>query len=142
MVVCVEDRERVVGVQTTILTPGGRKADIDIPRRTLGRLGDGAVRLAAPGAELGLAEGVETALTAMELSGIPCWASLSAGRMHKVAVPAGVPMLHIFADADEPGRTAAKKTAEVHTALGRVVKIHHPPVGYSDFNELTVRRAA
>jgi hypothetical protein len=138
MIVGVErEQQGIVAVQVTILTADGRKADIDKPRRISSRLGDGAVRLAKPSAELGIAEGVETALSAMQLTGISCWASLGANRMHNVTVPLGVRVVHIFADDGEPGRLAAERTADQQTRLGRMVKIHHPPHGYSDFNEMT-----
>lgn len=137
MIVCVEcEHLGIVAVQTTIVTADGHKADIDVPRRILGRLGDGAVRLGKPGAELGLAEGVETALTAMQLTGIPTWASLGANRMDRVAVPPGVRVVHVFADADEAGRSAAERTAQHQTSLGRTVKIYKPPSGCDDFNQI------
>jgi putative DNA primase/helicase len=92
---------RIIAVQVTRLDPSGeRKAQVPIPRRTFGALGNGAVRLAAAGDVLGLAEGVESALSAMQLSGVPTWACLGASRMHRVAVPESILELHVFADND------------------------------------------
>jgi len=56
------------------------------PKRALGALGRGAVRLHGPrGGKLGLAEGIETALSARELFGIPCWATLGTERYGRLA---------------------------------------------------------
>jgi hypothetical protein len=78
-----EDGE-IIAVQRTELTWAGAKAAVSVPRRTVGSLYDGAVRLAAATNMLGLAEGVETALAAWQLSRIPCWACLGASRMHGI----------------------------------------------------------
>jgi putative DNA primase/helicase len=125
---------RTIAVQVTRLDPGGeRKAQVLVPRRTYGALGDGAVRLAAAGDVLGLAEGVESALSAMQLSGIPTWACLGASRMHRVAVPEGVRELHVFMDNDGPGRDAGEHTA--HTHRHRRVVLRRPPDHLNDWND-------
>ena len=125
---------RVVAIQVTWLEPrGDRKAQVAVPRRTIGALGLGAVRLGAAGAELGLAEGVEDALGAMQLTGVPTWACLGAGRMHRVQIPDNVRLLHVFADDDRPGRAAAERTATHHRAQGRRVVIRLAPAGVKDW---------
>ena len=126
---------RTIAVQVTRLDPGGeRKAQVLIPRRTYGALGDGAVRLAAAGEVLGLAEGVESALSAMQLSGVPTWACLGASRMHRVAVPDSVRELHVFMDNDGPGREAGERTADTHQPHRRVV-LRRPPDHLNDWND-------
>ena len=67
---------------------------------------------------MGLAEGVETALSAMQMAGMTVWASLGASRLHSVELPPEVEEVHVFVDNDEPGRTAAKRTAESTPASG------------------------
>jgi putative DNA primase/helicase len=101
---------KIVAAQSTLLTTTGKKATVARPRTTTGALGAGAVRLAKATDVLGLAEGIETALSAMQLCGVPTWACLGASRMHRVAVPDTVRELHIFADNDGPGRAAAERT--------------------------------
>ena len=80
---------RLTAVVCTYLDPDtGRKADVRAPRKVFGRLRSGAVRLHMPdgNGRLGLAEGIETALSAFELTGIPCWAVIGV-RLGRIALP-------------------------------------------------------
>jgi putative DNA primase/helicase len=125
---------RTIAVQVTRLeATGERKAQVPLPRLTVGALGNGAVRLAAAADVLGLAEGIETALSAMQLTGVPTWACLGASRMHRVAVPDSVREFHIFIDNDAPGRDAAERTAHAHR--NRRVVLRRPPDGFGDWND-------
>jgi putative DNA primase/helicase len=128
------DRLRL-GVQATFLDPRGQgKVPVDPPRWTYAPLRDGAVRLGPARDVLGIAEGVETALAAMQLTGIPCWACLGSQRMARVAVPDTVRELHLFGDNDEPGRLAVEQAARAH-AHRRVV-VRFPPDGVGDYADL------
>ena len=118
-------------MQKTLIDPrGDRKAQVQIPRQTIGALGWGAVRLAAATNTLGIAEGVEKALAAMQLFKVPCWASLGAARMHRVQIPDSVHTMHIFADNDDAGRLAAERTA--HANRHRKVLLRFPPDPHKD----------
>ena len=66
LLAAVSNDAGVIAVQRIFLDPARPTLapDVDPPRRMLGRPLDGAVRLAAAGETLGLAEGVETALSA------------------------------------------------------------------------------
>jgi hypothetical protein len=131
---------RVIAVQQTLIDPrGDRKAQVRIPRMTIGALGWGATRFAAATEVLGLAEGTEKALAAMQLFGVPVWSSLGASRMHRVWVPAQVAELHIFADNDDAGGAAAERTAHAHRH--RRVLLHFPPEQFKDWDDVTVARA-
>jgi putative DNA primase/helicase len=130
----------VTAVQTKLL-PGHRGI-------TRGWLGAGAVQLAPPKVcdlsdakvlTIGLAEGVETALSAMQLTNIPCWAVLGARRLPTVAVPAAVRRVVIFADNDDPGREQAKLAAAVHAGAGRLVRRWWPNK-VNDWNDLLKQR--
>jgi putative DNA primase/helicase len=126
---------RVVAVQSLRLTREGDKANVSHPRLTTGALGGGAVRLGPVSAVLGLAEGIETALSAMQLTGVTVWASLGSARLHRVELPSEVTEVHIFVDNDEPGRAAAKRTAGIHTQSGRRVFLRYPPDQCDDWND-------
>ncbi|WP_158497285.1 toprim domain-containing protein [Methylocystis sp. ATCC 49242] len=130
---------RLVACQLTFLDPrGDRKAQVATPRRTYGALGAGAVRLDHVDEVLGLSEGVETALSAMALYGVPTWACLGASRMSRVAIPKNLRHLIVFADADEPGRAAAARVREAHPDIR--VSVRFPDAPHGDFND--VLRAA
>ena len=58
-----------------------------------------AIRLAAPDKVLGIAEGIETALAATKLTGIPCWAAVCAHGLEHWEPPDGVAVT-IFGDND------------------------------------------
>nr|WP_281806420.1 toprim domain-containing protein [Methylocystis echinoides] len=93
----------------TFLDPSGlRKADVSHPRRAIGPLGDGLLRLAPAAEHIGLAEGFETAWAASLLHDeFPIWATLGADRYAIVALPPIVRRVTIFADYDAPGLSAA-----------------------------------
>ena len=130
----------IIAVQQTLIDPrGDRKAQVRIPRKSIGALGWGAVRFAAATEVLGIAEGTEKALAAMQLFAVPCWSSLGAGRMHRVWIPDGVQQLHIFVDNDDAGRAAAERTAHAHRH--REVFLRFPPEQYKDWDDVTRARA-
>jgi hypothetical protein len=126
---------RIIAVQRTLIDPrGDRKAQVHVPRLTIGALGWGAIRLAAATDVLGLAEGTEKALAAMQLFGVPCWATLGT-RMSRVWIPEYVRELHIFGDNDEPGRVAAGRTGQGHRH--RKVVLRFPPEQFKDWDDVT-----
>ncbi|WP_051948770.1 toprim domain-containing protein [Methylosinus sp. PW1] len=136
MIAAVQASDRsIIAAQLTWLDPSGAgKAKIEPPRRTIGGLHDGAIRLGAAGDELGLAEGTETARAAMQMSGVPCWASLGSKRMAAVRIPDTVKRLHIFSDHDDAGRACAEEVARAHRSL-RVV-VHTPQEPFGDFADV------
>lgn len=126
---------RIVAIHRTFLLPGGRgKAQVTAPKMALGRFGRGAVRLGAATTIMGIAEGIESALSAALLFRAPVWAALGA-RINQVALPPEVRHVVIFADNGEPGVRAAERAASAHMRLGRAVEITYPPFGFNDFND-------
>lgn len=124
---------KIIAIQQTWLTSEGEKASTK--RLTTGNLGAGAVRLGGIARIMGLAEGVETALSAMQMTGITVWASLGASRLQNVELPPEVEEVHVFVDNDEPGRTAARRAADTHTSIGRQVSLRSPPDQCGDWND-------
>lgn len=107
-----------VNIHRTYLTEDGRKAPVEKPKKLMSGLDikGGAMRLMEHGDILGVAEGLESAYAARALTGIPTWATISAGIMQNFEPPAGVTKLVIFSDNDKPdarGKRAGQDAAAV-----------------------------
>jgi hypothetical protein len=114
---------------------GCGKAQVNRQKMALGKLDDGAVRLASAEKALGLAEGIETGLSAMQLFEIPVWAALSCGRFASVAIPDDVVELQIFADNGAEGLEAADRAARHFASLGKRVFVRPPHPRFGDWND-------
>jgi putative DNA primase/helicase len=121
--------QRRDGVLIAVQTKGANQKG-----RTFGWLSDGAVHLTPCGEELGLAEGIETALSATQIHGIPCWAVLGALRLDKIGIPGKVKRIHLFPDNDQPGREAVDRAIDQYSNRVKI-KIHWPPQG-KDWNDV------
>ena len=135
MVAAISDPTgKVIAIQRTFLRPDGNgKASIENAKRALGSRGNGAVRLGDPAPITGIAEGIETGLSAMELFGLPVWCGLGS-TLSKIWLPANVNRVVIFADRGEAGIKAAKLASQEFRAQGRKVAIRFPQIG-DDFND-------
>lgn len=142
MVAAVRNDVGVLALHRTFLDPAGQGlARFDQPKRALGSLGSGAVRLAFPrGGRLGLAEGIETALSAMQLFGIPCWATLGNERFGLVTIPESVRELHLFVDNDAGGLLADERAREAYACEGRRIATRRPERSDDDWNDVAMRR--
>lgn len=110
--------------------PGGMNA-----KMIMGTASNGAVMLSALAAHIGIAEGIETALSAQKSFKVPVWAALSANGVGSFPVIWGVKELTIFADHDEAGLNAAKDCGARYLHAHVLGKIHHPPVYGTDWND-------
>lgn len=107
------DGERMT-VQWQFLDDKGNKADLGGAEKSR-KLAPcpvpqgGAVRLASSAETMGVAEGIETALSAMQRDGIPVWATLSSGLLAKWEPPPSVKHLIVYGDHDSSftGQAAA-----------------------------------
>lgn len=137
LLAAVTERKRLVALQRTFLDADGCRArDLIRPRRLFGHSGCGTVRLAAANDDLALAEGVETAVSAMILLGLPVWAVLGAGRMAKVTIPDSVRRLVLLPDNDPSGRRGAALASIAHAQPGRTIETLWPWYGLNDWNDV------
>jgi hypothetical protein len=141
LIAAVRDETGFVAVHRSFLDPArNRLADIEQPRCGLGRFGRGAVRLGGVGATLGLAEGIETALSASLLFGLPCWATLGTERFRHVALPPAVSELVLFLDNDAGGRRAEALARETFADLP--INARYPLRAGADWNDALRARAS
>jgi len=105
----------------------------------LGPAKSAAVCLHNAGSQLGLAEGVETALSARRVSKMPVWAAMSAGGIRDFPIIHGIKFLRIFADHDKAGLSAARMCKRRYEAAGIRVEILYPPEPQSDWNDFLLK---
>ena len=133
----------VCGVLRTWLDPHQpAKANLDRPRKALGRVHGRAVRFGHPGVgTLLVGEGIETVLSIV--TAIPdtvAAAALSAGSLGAFAPPAGITRLVIARDNDPEGERAAERLAR-RCACAGVAAVVVAPSG-EDFNSDLVELGA
>jgi len=75
------------------------------------------------GEDLALAEGLETALSVIQLTHLPCWATCGAKRLPYIKIPSYVRNLHIFMEHDEAGIACSHKALDVYVAQGFNVRL-------------------
>ncbi|WP_061930174.1 toprim domain-containing protein [Aureimonas sp. AU22] len=129
----------------TYLTHDGLKAPLARPRVMMpGETPVGsAVRLMPCDDIVGIAEGIETALSASRLhDGIPVWAALTAHLLENWIPPASVQHVMIFGDNDasNTGQAAAFGLAKRLTAKGVVADVCLPPFQGHDWNDEWVKK--
>jgi putative DNA primase/helicase len=137
-------------VHRTRLTLDGNKADENCRLFMPGPIPKGAaVRLMPYADTLGIAEGIETALSAAILFNVPCWAALNTSLLKSWAPPTGIKHVIVFADADAKyaGQAAAYELArQIASKDGAPeVAVKVPKTAGADWNDVLreqVRRVA
>lgn len=134
----LHEARRLVAVQRGFFGEGEARlaADLGNPRRLLGRPHGGAVILSPPSEVLGLAEGVETAISASILLGLPVWATLGSERLAHIRIPETVTRLLILPDNDRAGRIGARRAMAAYAREGRTVETLWPPQPFNDWNDV------
>lgn len=137
MIAAVSLDEGPIAVHRTFLSRfSDTQASFYKPKRALGSLAAAAVRLFAPvDGRLGLAEGIESAMSAYALTGIPTWATLGNERFGRVAIPESVSELHLFVDHDAAGKLAAERGQDRYFREGRHIQIRRPASRGTDWND-------
>lgn len=125
---------------------GDKKADIKSPRKMftpLEPLSGGAIRLfKSQNNTLGIAEGIETAIAAKQITQIPTWAAVSSTLLKAFQPPDEIRRLVIFADADANfcGQQAAYTLANRLQGKDIIIEVELPEIG-KDFNDCLQDRA-
>lgn len=144
MVAMVVDPEgHPVTMHRTFLKPDGSgKAEMAAPRKIMpGEIPDGScVQLCeyVAGGPLGIAEGIETAMSASALYEMPVWAAINSTTLTKWVPPAGCDEVAIFGDNDPKfgGQAAAWSLAHRLAVKGLTVTVHIPDQPGTDFNDI------
>ncbi len=133
---------KCVSLHRTYLSATG-KAPVPKPRKLMpGDIPPGSsVWLAKPTDILGIAEGIETAISATILHDVPCWASLNTSVMKTWSPPSGVKRVVIFADNDQAGILAAQVLAGRLVTSGLQVSVELPELEGQDWNDVLRGRA-
>lgn len=134
-----------VTIHRTFLSEDGHKAPVESPKKLCQHasyrpLQGSAIRLFPATDTLAVAEGIETALAVTEMTGIPCWATVTAGLMAEFIPPPGIKRVAIYADKDSPskfhpsghGQEAAKALAERLWKCGIQAGVELPPIDIPD----------
>jgi putative DNA primase/helicase len=141
LLAAVRDEGGVIAVHRTFLdAETGRLANSANPKLMLGRPLTGTVRLGTPQSILGIAEGLETALSASSLLGIPVWAVLGNERFGMISLPRTITTLFVLPDRDAGGARAAK-LAQAHQRTGLTIEVLMPPAGANDWNDVALDEA-
>lgn len=133
-------------VHYTFLTPDGQKADV--PKQKKNGRGPmpkgGAVRLAPSAETMGIAEGIETALSAAQLNGIPVWAALNSGLLVNWQPPPTAKNIIIFGDSDSSygGQSSAYGLAYRLKTEGYHVEVRVPDTLDCDWNDMLMSYTA
>lgn len=125
----------------TYLTPEGGKAAVSSPKKIMSPVHPimgAAVQLMPASETLGVAEGIETALSAHEQFDVPVWATLNAEGMAAFIWPSTIKRLIIFADNDKnfAGHKAAYTLAFRAAGKGLIAEVRFPHLVGTDWNDV------
>jgi len=125
------------GVEATYLRPNGRRADeLRIPRKHIGRVPAGcAVRIDPAAADMLVAEGFITALSARARFTLPTWALLSTRNLRSWSAPRDVRSVLIAGDNGADGRRSASVLAQRLEAQGVRTRLAFPDAPFGDWND-------
>lgn len=126
------------GIQRIWLAHDGMgKADVAKPKRSLGRVKGGAIRLGDldGSSVVTVCEGPEDGMSLLAMIGGPVWVAAGATFLPHMQFPPEVRSIIIGADNDPAGVQAAQGAARAFAARGLPVRIIRPLDGFKDFND-------
>lgn len=136
---------QLVTLHRTYLTSKGCKAPLEEVRKLMPGLplAGAAVRLGLIRDQIGIAEGIETALCAGKLFGVPVWSAISASGLSTWMPPADVRSVLIAGDNDDnfTGQEAAMLLAKRLRAKGLDVVVEIPSEKGSDWADVWKRKS-
>lgn len=136
--------DKFLGIHRTAIQPNGKNksnfADGTANKMMLGVASNAVVKLSPFKSVLGIAEGIETALSASRHSNIPVWAVLTAGGIARFPIISNIQQLIVFSDNDCAGMDAATICAKRYSCAGMTGEIRPPPSQFKDWNDFTTQR--
>jgi putative DNA primase/helicase len=136
---------QIVSLHRTYLTSSGEKAPLAAVRKLMPGLpiAGAAVRLSPTLDRIGIAEGIETALCAGKLFGVPVWSAISANGLSTWEPPRGVRSVLIAGDNDSnfTGQEAAISLAKKLRGQGFDVEVEIPPDVGTDWADVWARKS-
>lgn len=122
----------------TYLTARGEKAPVQSAKKVMpavGPLRGGCIRLYGAKEEVGIAEGIETAMAATQRHQVPCWAAYSATLLEQFQPPKGINRVVVFGDNDRSftGQKSAFALAHRLKREGYEVSVRIPEQTGSDW---------
>lgn len=133
---CQDASGRIAGIQRIFLQPNGSISTLKAPKRNMGQIRGGALRLGPEGPELIVCEGPEDGLTLRQMMpSTPVWVALGSGNMAFMTLPPCVKRVLVAGDNNKAGRLAARGACEVFKAQGRQATPIFPDANYEDFND-------
>ncbi|MBJ6123624.1 toprim domain-containing protein [Sphingomonas mollis] len=143
MIAAAHDNAGFVSIQRTFLDPStGGKAPVGKAKRALGKLGRAAIRLSAPASHMGLAEGIEDALSVTILRNVPCWAAAGIERYCWIEFPPAVRSVTIYSQPGLAAEAAIDRARQNFARQDITLSVELPP-GAGDWNDfLQARRGS
>jgi putative DNA primase/helicase len=140
--------EKPVSMHRTFLASNGLgKAEMEAPRKMMpGELPNSACVMLSDyhGGPLGIAEGIETAMSASALYDMPVWAAINSTMLAKWIAPENCDEVAIFGDNDPKyaGQMAAYQAAHKNSVKGKKVTVHIPDNLGEDWSDVWMKGRA
>jgi len=136
----VDGDDQLIGLQRIFLADGGKqKARMEKPKRSLGRIKGGALRINSDadsvGDELIVTEGPEDGLSLAQELGAEVWVTLGTAMMPHIDYPRRIVSIVIAGQNDAAGRAAVEKAEEELIERGYATRIMWPAEGFKDWND-------
>lgn len=136
----VDGDDQLIGLQRVFLADGGRsKARMQKPKRSLGRVKGGALRINSDadsfGDELILTEGPEDGLSLAQELEAEVWVTLGTAMMPFIDYPPRIVSIVIAGQNDAAGRAAVEQAEEELAERGFATRTMWPAEGYKDWND-------